>query len=150
MKVSSLTHPWDVTPHEAVAIQNRLRAFLSLTWDNPRVSRVGGVDCSYARGADAGYAVVVVLDWPTLEEIEMVWTREAISFPYIPGLLTFREVPLLLQAWEKLHHYPDLIFVDGSIYGYGRTPRGYSRHPRYRLCQDLAGGREPVGGKRTG
>jgi len=92
MKASSRTHPWDVTPHEAVAIQNRLRAFLSLSWDNSRVSRVGGIDCSYARGADEGYVVVVVMGWPTLEEIEMVWTREAISFPYIPGLLTSREM----------------------------------------------------------
>ena len=114
MKFASRTHPWNVTPIEAVAIQKKLRAFVSLTWAHPSVSRVGGLDCSYARGSDEGYAAVVVMSWPQLEEIEVAWTKGAITFPYIPGLLTFREAPLLLHAWTKLHHYPDLIFVDGQ------------------------------------
>ncbi|OGP56169.1 MAG: hypothetical protein A2Y65_07740 [Deltaproteobacteria bacterium RBG_13_52_11] len=93
MRTSSFVHRWDVTPHEAVAIQNRLRVFLTLTWDNPSVSRVGGIDCSYARGADKGFAVVVVLGWPRLDEIDMAWTMKPISFPYIPGLLTLFPSP---------------------------------------------------------
>jgi len=67
MKTSSCAHPWDVIPREAIAIQNKLRPLLSLRWDNPPVRRVGGIDCSYARGADDGYAVVVVMVWPTLD-----------------------------------------------------------------------------------
>jgi deoxyribonuclease V len=114
MKTVSLAHSWDVTPREAIAIQNRLRTCVALVWDHPHVSRVAGLDCSYARGADEGYAVVMVMDWPQLDEIEVAWTMGTISFPYIPGLLTFREAPLLLQAWDKLHHNPDLIFVDGQ------------------------------------
>jgi deoxyribonuclease V len=121
MRLSPFAHPWDVTPHEAVVIQNKLRAFLSLTWDNPSVSRVGGVDCSYARGDDGGFAVVVVMSWPRLEEIDMAWTKKPISFPYIPGLLSFREAPLLLQAWEQLHQVPDLIFVDGQGIAHPRS-----------------------------
>ena len=109
-----LGHPWDVTPRDAIAIQDRLRAFIALTWAHPHVSRVAGLDCSYTRGADEGYAVVIVMDWPQLDEIESAWAMGAISFPYIPGLLTFREAPLLLQAWKKLRHHPDLIFVDGQ------------------------------------
>jgi deoxyribonuclease V len=109
MKSFPLLHPWDVTPRDAVAIQNRLRAFVALTWAHPHVRRVAGLDCSYARGADQGYAVVMVMDWPQLDEIEVAWAMGPISFPYIPGLLTFREAPLLLQAWGKLRHHPDLI-----------------------------------------
>ena len=75
MKANSLAHPWDVTPQEAVVIQNKLRAFVSLTWSHPSVSRVGGLDCSYARGVDEGYAVVVVMAWPQLDEIDMAWAR---------------------------------------------------------------------------
>lgn len=117
----SLSHRWDVTPRDAVAIQNRLRAFVALTWSHPHVSRVAGLDCSYARGTDEGYAVVMVMDWPQLDEIESVWAMGAISFPYIPGLLTFREAPLLLEAWKKLCHYPDLIFVDGQGIAHPRS-----------------------------
>jgi deoxyribonuclease V len=128
MKTTPFVHRWDVTPHEAVAIQEKLRAFLSLRWDSPQVGRVGGVDCSYARGADKGYGVVVVMEWLQLDEIDMAWTRKTISFPYIPGLLTFdqrvtsgREAPLLLEAWGRLRHYPDLIFVDGQGIAHPRS-----------------------------
>jgi len=121
MKTVSLAHSWDVTPREAVAIQNRLSSCVSLTWDHSHVSRVAGLDCSYARGSDKGYAVVMVMDWPQLDEIEVAWTVSTISFPYIPGLLTFRESPLLLQAWKKLRHYPDLIFVDGQGIAHPRS-----------------------------
>lgn len=121
MKSTSRVHPWNVTPLEAVAIQNKLRDFVSLTWTHPSVSRVGGLDCSYTRGSDEGYAAVVVMGWPQLEEIEVAWTKAPITFPYIPGLLTFREAPLLLQAWTQLHHYPDLIFVDGQGIAHPRS-----------------------------
>jgi deoxyribonuclease V len=114
-------HPWDVTPREAVSIQDKLRPLLSLSWDNPSLRRVGGIDCSYARGADQGYAVVVVMEWPHLNQIDMAWHRGSLSFPYIPGLLTFREAPLVLQAWERLHYYPDLILVDGQGIAHPRS-----------------------------
>jgi len=128
MKAVGFTHPWDVTPHEAIAIQNKLRPLLSLRWDDTPVRRVGGIDCSYARGADKGYAVVVVMEWPHLEQIDVAWHRGSLSFPYIPGLLTFdqrvtsgREAPLVLQAWERLHYYPDLILVDGQGIAHPRS-----------------------------
>jgi deoxyribonuclease V len=121
MKTVPHAHSWDVTPREAVAIQNKLRSYVALTWDHPHISRVAGLDCSYARGADEGYAVVMVMDWPQLDEIEVAWAAGAISFPYIPGLLTFREAPLLLQAWKKLCHHPDLIFVDGQGIAHPRS-----------------------------
>jgi deoxyribonuclease V len=124
MKVFPFAHPWNVSPRDAMAIQNRLRAYLSLHWDDPPVSRVGGIDCSYAMRGGDGYAVVMVMGWPDLEEIDTACARGTISFPwpkghlrYIPGLLTFREAPLVLEAWERLRHWlkshlrlPDLIF----------------------------------------
>ncbi len=121
MKGPPPPHSWDVTPHEAVDIQNKLQEYLQLQWDNPTIRRVGGIDVSYARGSDDGYAVVVVMEWPHLGEICMAWMRAKISFPYIPGLLTFREVPLVIQAWERLEHYPDLIYVDGQGIAHPRS-----------------------------
>jgi deoxyribonuclease V len=121
MKKVPRTHSWDVTPPEAVAIQNRLRSCVKLTWAHPHISRIAGLDCSYARGGHEGYAVVMVLGWPQLDEIEVAWTMGPISFPYIPGLLTFREAPLLLQAWRTLRHYPDLIFADGQGIAHPRS-----------------------------
>ena len=121
MKTVPLAHSWDVTPREAIAIQNRLRSCVALAWTHPHVSRVAGLDCSYARRADHGYAVVTVLDWPQLDEIEVAWAVGAIVFPYIPGLLAFREAPLLLQAWKKLRRHPDLIFVDGQGIAHPRS-----------------------------
>ncbi|MBN1253713.1 MAG: endonuclease V [Deltaproteobacteria bacterium] len=75
---------------------------------------MGVIDCSYVRGANTGYAVVLVMGWPQLEEVDIAWYRGTVAFPYILGLLTFREAPLVLKAWERLHHYPELIFVDGQ------------------------------------
>lgn len=155
MKAVGFTHPWDVTPHEAIAIQNKLRPLLSLKWDDTPVRRVGGIDCSYARGADTGYAVVLVMNWPQLEEIDMAWHRGTITFPYIPGLLTFREAPLVLQAWERLNHYPDLIFVDGQGIAHPRS-MGLAAHlglllgtPAIGCAKNpLVGGTPAVGNRR--
>ncbi|MBW2039381.1 MAG: deoxyribonuclease V [Deltaproteobacteria bacterium] len=155
MKDFPSPHPWDVTLKEAVEIQNKLRELLHLKWDDPPIRRVGGIDVSYARRSKEGYAAVVVMNWPNLEEIDMVWTRKNISFPYIPGLLTFREAPLLLQAWKKLKYYPDLIYVDGQGIAHPRS-MGLAAHLGVLLnipsigCAKtpLVGGYPVVGGKK--
>jgi deoxyribonuclease V len=155
MKSSRFLHPWDVTPQEAVEIQNNLRELLRLKWEDTPIRHVGGIDVSYARGSNEGYAAVVVMSWPKLEEIDRTWTKQNISFPYIPGLLTFREAPLLLQAWKKLRHYPDLIFVDGQGIAHPRS-MGLAAHLGVLLdtpsigCakSPLVGGDPPVGEKR--
>ncbi|UCC66303.1 MAG: deoxyribonuclease V [Deltaproteobacteria bacterium] len=155
MKSYPLSHPWDVTPKEAVEIQKELRELLQLKWDNAPISRAAGIDVSYARGSKEGYAVVVVMGWPNLEEIDIAWTKRDISFPYIPGLLSFREAPLLLHAWEKLNHYPDLIFVDGQGIAHPRS-MGLASHLGVLLdipsigCakSPLVGGDPVVGDKR--
>lgn len=156
MKASHLSHPWHVTPKEAVEIQNRLRELLRLKWDNRSIGRVGGIDVSYARKSNEGCAVVVVMDWPNLEEIDMAWTRKRIRFPYIPGLLTFREAPLLLRVWEKVRYSPDLIFVDGQGIAHPRS-MGLAAHLGVLLDMPSIGcaktplvGGDPVVGEKRG
>jgi deoxyribonuclease V len=77
-------------------------------------STIAGIDVSVARFSKAGRAAVVVLSYPELEIIDMATSEGEISFPYVPGLLSFREMPLILKAWEKLRTMPDLILADGQ------------------------------------
>jgi deoxyribonuclease V len=94
---------------EAIRIQNRLR---------DRVIRRGRVAARVVAGADVSYkgdvarAVIVVLR--DLEPVEQVVVDESVPFPYIPGLLSFREIPPLLSAWKKIRTVPDVIIVDGQ------------------------------------
>jgi len=105
-------HSWDVTPGEAIQIQQQLRARVIPHGriETPRL--VAGADVAFR--SDTAYAVVVVLAFPSLQIVETVVQKEQVSFPYIPGLLAFRETPVLAQAFSQLKHTPDLIFVDGQ------------------------------------
>jgi len=107
-------HPWNVTYEEAVKIQKRLREKVILKKIDRRINCIAGLDVSYAKGGNAVWAGVVVLDFPSLVKIEAGWTRTKVSFPYIPGLLSFREVPALLDVLRKIEVEPDLIFCDGQ------------------------------------
>ena len=98
---------------EAVALQRELAARVRLEDDHGPVRLIAGVDVSMARFALEGYAAIVLLSWPELEPVEVATVRHALEVPYIPGLLSFRELPLVLRAWEKLKRQPDLVVVDG-------------------------------------
>ena len=74
---------------------------------------IAGTDISYARFSKEAYAGVVVLSWPRLEIVEKKGARGFMEFPYVPGLLSFREGPMLLEAWSKIEHKPDLVIFDG-------------------------------------
>ncbi len=81
-----------------------------------RVSRprfVAGADAAYANTSNRIYATVVVLSFPLLEIVETITVSQAITFPYVPGLLSFREAPALLDAFGWLTHEPDVLFIDG-------------------------------------
>jgi deoxyribonuclease V len=83
--------------------------------DVTAVEYVAGVDISVGpRGSNAGRAAVVVLEWPELRAVEQAIERAEVRFPYIPGLLSFRELPLILPAFERLDIRPDLVIVDGQ------------------------------------
>ncbi len=75
---------------------------------------MAGTDVSFSRNSDLVWAGVVVLSYPDLKEKEEKWVRERAGFPYIPGLLSFREIPPVIKAMERLETEPDLILCDGQ------------------------------------
>lgn len=111
---------WNVTPKQAVELQNRLREKVSLADDLGEVCTVGGVDVSIARFSKTGKCGIVVLSFPELEVIETRVHISAIEFPYVPGLLAFRELPIFFQTWDQLAAKPDLLFFDGQGYAHPR------------------------------
>ena len=104
------------SPAEAVALQTRLAAQVRLI-PLPSPQRgllIAGADCSYEKRAVSGFAAIVVCRWPDLEVVEVGKGIREVSFPYVPGLLSFRELPLLMEAWEGLRQKPDIVLVDGQ------------------------------------
>ncbi len=112
-------HPWDVSVEEAIAIQERLRSLVQMTnsFALDQVRTVAGIDASYG---DVGQAAVVVFSFPDLEMIAQATARRESVFPYVPGLLSFREGPVVLDALEKLKTQPDLLIFDGQGYAHPR------------------------------
>lgn len=107
-------HEWDVTPQEAIALQTRLQREIILEDRFPDVQYVGGVDVGIARSRSIARAAAVVLRLDSLEVIDSAWVEEKVAFPYVPGLLSFREVPPLLSALQKLSVTPQLLLCDGQ------------------------------------
>lgn len=105
-------HAWDLSPEAAARMQMELRARLVLAWDNRPVTSIGGVDVSIK--TESTHAAIVVLRYPVLTPLEGVTAEAPLVFPYIPGLLAFREGPAVLAAWEKLEIKPDLLMFDGQ------------------------------------
>lgn len=107
-------HEWQMSPSEAIALQKRLASQVSVQETNGTFRYIAGVDVSTYRWREDGVAAVVVLSYPELELLEEKTARGRISFPYVPGLLSFREAPLILEAFRQLVFTPDLIIVDGQ------------------------------------
>lgn len=102
-----------VTPMEAVQLQKRLQGEVKLVPLAKQPSLIGGCDVSMNRFAKEGFAGFVTLSYPLLERIDHAVVKDTIPFPYVPGLLSFREIPMLAKAWEKLKTKPDVLIVDG-------------------------------------
>jgi deoxyribonuclease V len=113
-------HAWTADPEKAVEIQFELRDNLILEWDGRDIHTVAGVDLSVK--GDQACAAIAVFSYPELKPLEGITVERPINFPYIPGLLTFREGPAVLAAWEKLKTSPDLIMFDGQGIAH---PRGF-------------------------
>jgi deoxyribonuclease V len=107
-------HSWDVTYEEAVKIQKCLRDKVILKKIDKEIKYIAGLDVSYAKGSPLVWGGAVILDFPSLAKREERWAQKRASFPYIPGLLSFREIPALLDALRKVEVEPDLIFCDGQ------------------------------------
>ena len=106
-------HPWKVTPKQAIRIQEQLRTSVIPRGRIVRPRFIAGADLAFEKNSSRVLACVVVLSFPTLEVVETVVLRDRTSFPYVPGLLSFREAPPLLRAFKKLRHEPDAVFIDG-------------------------------------
>ncbi len=113
MKIRQL-HPWDVSFHEAIQIQQSLRGKLIFENLPEKIQLVAGVDVSSSKRSDSIWAGVVVLEYPALNKVEEKWEKDKCTFPYVPGLLSFREIPLLLKVIGMLEKEPGLFFCDGQ------------------------------------
>jgi len=114
MKISQ-RHAWPLTVEEAIAIQQQLRREV-ITSDQLKepVQYVAGVDMGFEAAGTISRAAVAVLSFPDLQLQESAIARRPTSFPYVPGFLSFREIPAVLDALEKISTLPDLILCDGQ------------------------------------
>ncbi len=128
-------HPWNVDYKAAVAMQAELRERLIL---EDRMSAdiriVAGADVSCAKGDDRVYAAVVLMDAESLDVVEEAVYCGRTSFPYIPGLLSFREGPALLRAFGRLRNRPDAVLFDGQGIAH---PRGFGLAAHLGLILDV-------------
>ena len=145
-----------VDPREAEKIQENLRrhCILERTIDTCEIRRVAGADAAYDR--DTIFAAVVVMKFPGLEVVEKTYTMHEIPFPYIPGLLSFREGPAIMDAFNNLSAVPDLLLING--HGYAHPKRfGIACHigllldiPSIGIAQRLLTGNAAVPGLARG
>lgn len=114
MKITQ-RHGWALTIEEAIAIQENLRGEIitSDSFQEP-VKYVAGVDMGFEAEGTISRAAVAVLSFPDLKLLESAIARRPTSFPYIPGFLSFREIPAVLDALEKISIIPDIILCDGQ------------------------------------
>ncbi len=113
-------HRWDVSPKEAVAIQRKLCARVVVADRLGPVHRVAGIDVGFKEHGAVARAAVVILRYPELTLVEQVVIERPAPFPYVPGLPSFREVPVVLEALARLDRGPDLLLCDAQGYAHPR------------------------------
>lgn len=105
---------WPTTLEEAVAVQERLRGQVIVADDAPEPRTVAGVDAGFEEQGTVARAAVVVLSFPALQPLAYALARGPVPFPYVPGFLSFREIPSILDALAMLDVTPDLLICDGQ------------------------------------
>jgi deoxyribonuclease V len=113
VKISKL-HAWNVTPREAFALQKTFAGNISLQNGFDNIEHIAGVDVALDLVNNMAWAAIIVYDFPSLNEVERNHDSAPLVFPYVPGLLSFREAPVILKALARLEHDPDVIFFDGQ------------------------------------
>jgi deoxyribonuclease V len=108
-----IEHPWDISPGEAIKLQMQLREHVILENSEKEIHVIAGTDVSYDASKKEARGVVALLSYPDLQLQSYTTSRIANPFPYIPGLLSFREIPALVECFWELQSPPDLILCDG-------------------------------------
>jgi deoxyribonuclease V len=103
----------ELSPTEAIALQQELRGHTQLVPLQYEIKTIGGADISFNKYSETVYAGIVVLSYPELTVLHKASTTSIVKFPYVPGLLAFREVPALVEVWNKLDIKPDVLVLDG-------------------------------------
>ena len=111
-------YPWDLPPKEAISLQRELAQYIDLDDHHGPFKTVAGIDLGIRGGL--ARAAVVVLKLPGLEIVEQVCSERPLTFPYVPGLLSFREGPAILDALASLKCVPDVLIFDGQGYAHPR------------------------------
>jgi len=155
VKVERL-HSWQVSVSEALDIQRRLAGQVSKKSEFVTPHFIAGVDISPGKAQGMARGAVVVLSYPELRVVETEVVQGKLNFPYIPGLLSFRESPLILAACERLTATPDLILVDGQGIAHPRR-MGLASHlglflntPTIGCAKSLLCGRHETPGEKPG
>jgi deoxyribonuclease V len=114
-------HPWNLTPAEAIQLQTRLASQTIVEDRFDEIHFIAGIDAGFEDQGRITKAAICVLSVPELKTVESTVARRPTDFPYVPGLLSFREIPAILEALKQLRSAPDMLFCDGQ----GRA------HPRH-------------------
>src|SRR5262245_27097760 len=107
-------HSWDLTPREAIALQQALCTRVGLEPLTREGKTIASADVSFYYFSEVIYTHIIVLRLDDLQIIDSVGLRSTAKFPYVPGLLSFREAPSLLEAWKQLQTKPDVLMLDGQ------------------------------------
>jgi len=150
--IPPLIHRWDLAPGDAMALQQELAKRIERADRFDTIHLVAGIDISANNTTAVARAAIVLLSYPDMGIVERRRHEEELRFPYVPGLLSFREAPSILAAYEKLRHRPDLLMVDGHGIAHPRR-LGIAAHlglvldtPAIGVAKSILVGRhEPVG-----
>ncbi|HSV26608.1 MAG TPA: endonuclease V, partial [Sedimentisphaerales bacterium] len=113
MRITDL-HNWNMGPGEAVKLQSELAGRVRRTRLRKTPTLIGGVDCALTADASSVIACIVIMQLPSLNPLEIRSAIKPLRFPYVPGLLSFREAPACIAAARKLVNVPDVFIVDGQ------------------------------------
>ena len=114
MDQEELNPPWDLTPKQAIELQKKLTNQLIITDQFSEIRTVAGVDVGFEQQNTIARAAIAVLSLDNLKLINTSIARRPVTFPYVPGLLAFREIPVVLDALEQLSQQPDMLLCDGQ------------------------------------
>ena len=111
---TKILHSWNLSYSEAIELQKRLAGQVQFTPLKKRPKLIAGIDCAFSKDGKKIIAAVVVLKPPDFVPVETTTALRKVTFPYIPGLLSFREAPVCIAAVEKLRKQPDVFIIDGQ------------------------------------